>query len=373
MSEIAILGGGIIGLSLAWRLAQRGVAVRVFDRGGPSATAAAAGMLAPSFEAEGLSSGLAPPLQRAGFKSLALWTEFARELEAESGVFLDFRRDGIFRVSANAARLDAIFALTQSLATFGGRAERVSAAALARAEPGLARDLAGAVFAAGEGEVDPRQVRRALVTALQKRGRAVERRTVRSLTAGDNGVDIAFDDGASVRAEYAVLASGAAAALAGAELASAVFPVKGEAFALATPTSLLSRVVRGDGAYLCPKADHRLVVGATSLPHEESEDVDDARLANLRSRAEEIAPGLVRAREIERWSGLRPGTPDEAPLLGPARDMPRLFYALGHYRNGVLLSPWTADVLARRLSGEVDPLLAAFAPDRFHCGRQDHA
>jgi glycine/D-amino acid oxidase-like deaminating enzyme len=160
-----------------------------------------------------------------------------------------------------------------------------------------------------------------------------------------------------------------------------VFPVKGEALALARPSSAPSRVIRTRSAYLCPKADGRVIVGATEIVRDRSLTTDGARIDALKAGAVRAAPVLASAREIERWAGLRPATADGLPIIGPAPEGPKgLLYALGHYRNGVLLAPATAEALAQLIldaarfsplpqAGEGNSSFAAFSAARFHQSR----
>lgn len=357
---IVVIGGGVIGLAIAWRLAQRGVRARVFDSGAPQATRAAAGMLAPSFE---MGSGA---LFAFGRKSLALWRDFAAELEAESGETVDYRADGILGVAATEEEAAALASRAARLEQIGAPVERLSPADIARLEPALRTGLLCGILTPEDGEVDPRRVLAALTAALRRRGVTIERATVRRIEARGDGVEIAVD-GVIIAAKTAILAAGSyAASVVGAGASARILPVKGEALALAAPARVLRRVVHSETAYLCPKADGRIVIGATSLPGDGSEGVDGERIAALRADAEALCPALRPLSETERWSGVRPGTLDGAPLIGPDPDGPKgIVYALGHYRNGVLLAPATAEALtAFLMSGVVGPELQAFWPGR---------
>lgn len=358
MTEVAVIGSGIFGLACAFRLVEAGVRVRVYDDGGPVATAAAAGMLTPSFEAA--HEPFSPDLLAFAYEGLALWPEFAAALAAETGIDVDLRFGalGVARDDAEAVRLAHVA---------GTGIARLSPEEARRLEPALA-PVAAAVFAPAEGEVDPRLALEALRAALGRRG-VREARRVETLVADGAGFRIGFADGGAANVETVVLAAGALAGRIGGVAAAGartVFPVMGEALALDAPTAPLRHVVRGEGVYLCPKTDGRVVVGATSLAFGGALDVDDARIRGLRGKAEGIVPALAALRERERWAGLRPATPDGAPLLGPHRDGPaRLFFALGGYRNGVLLAPAVAAAIAEGVGGGSPAGFAAFAPDRF--------
>jgi glycine oxidase len=364
-SGLVVIGGGIIGLAVAWRLAHQGLRPRVLDAGSPGATRAAAGMLAPSFETA--SGPLADPLFAFSRQSLALWRDFAAELEAESGVTIDYRADGVLGVATNPAEGAALARRAERLSGLGVRVETLGSDDIARLEPSLAPGLQSGVFAPEDGQVDPRRVLTALQCALERRGVAIERFEVKRIDERSGRIVITETSGADLVAEKAILAAGSFAhKIAGARSPRGfrIFPVKGEALAL--QGAPLRHVVRSDGAYLCPKADGRTVIGATSLPNDETSEVDEARIAALRVRAEALCAALRALPEQERWSGLRPATEDGAPIIGPDPEGPEsLFYALGHYRNGVLLAPATAAAIVRRLrSGIEGAETEAFRPRR---------
>ncbi|MEQ8748513.1 MAG: glycine oxidase ThiO [Amphiplicatus sp.] len=366
-ADIVIVGGGVIGLSLAWRLAQSGAAPLVIDAGLPSATAAAAGMLAPSFEHA--VSPLAGPLYRLSVKSLAAWRAFAAELEEESGETIDYRPTGAlgaaFRPSEE-AELRASFA---ELAASGARVEWLDAAAARALEPHLNETLRGGLFAPDDGQVDPMLTAKALRRAIEQCGGAFLPARVRAIEAEDDD-RILLDGGDEISAGVVVLAAGAMVSSVGLAAPPPVFPVKGEALALAALDAPIRHVVRAPGAYLCPKADGRLVVGATEAPHDASLEPTSTGVESLKAAAARAAPILGRLDELGRWAGLRPATPDAAPILGRSAKAPSgLVHALGHYRNGVLLAPATADLLASLILKDAQaPELAVFSPDRFTGG-----
>lgn len=357
--DVLILGAGVIGASIAWRLAAAGLDVVVVDAGAaggtPPATLASAGMLAPSFERAHL--GAETPLAAFSRESLRQWADFAAALEAASGLSVDFDRRGVLAVAFDEAGLAA---LRQSTA-----GEALSGDAARALEPALAPEVIGAVFSAGDAQVDPLLVARALDVAMAGAGvRALRGRRAVAIEGGD-GYRVLLDDGARLSAGLVVIATGARLP-AGAPLADgAVFPVKGEAYAAARPAAGPWRVIRSAGAYLCPKADGRVFVGATELPGETGLDVRADAIDALAAAAAKAAPAMRGARELSRWAGLRPATADGAPIIGSsATTGDRLFYALGHYRNGVLLAPATAAALAALILGGA-PAPAAFSPDRF--------
>ncbi|MGE0409967.1 MAG: glycine oxidase ThiO [Amphiplicatus sp.] len=359
MSEkIVIVGGGAIGLSIAWRLSASGARVAVIDAGArlPAATAAAAGMLAPSFEkSEGL---LGARLRALSVASLARWKSFAAALEAEAGMTIGYRARGVLGVALNAEEAAALKALHETQAR---GAEWLDGRAARRREPALTENVVAGLFAPEEGEVDARRLAAALRRAIARRGGVFVEDVVARVAAGR----VEMAGGAVIEADRVVLAAGALAPAIEIEGGGAppLFPVKGEALALASDGSLLRHVVRGAGAYLCPKADGRIIVGASERPHDATFAPSPETIEAFKGEAARLVPATARLAEAERWAGLRPGTPDKAPLLGEAAGV---VYALGAYRHGVLLAPEiAAGIAALLLDGDVSPVIRAFAPNRF--------
>lgn len=365
MTDVAVIGAGVIGLSVAWRASGRGHRVRVFDGGGPRATEAAAGMLAPSFESAAEHG--AGDLARFSLASLALWPQFAAALEKDTGVFVDFRL-GVVGVAVSDGGGETLAKSVRNAMMKGGVVGMIGVAEALRLEPALTPRLAAAAYAPDEGEVDPRRVLRALGVALAERGVTIEKRVVARVEEKAGSLWLHFEDGATpVSAGRVIVAAGGLVSrIGGARAAAHVFPVMGEALSLDAPAAPLRRVVRAEGVYLCPKADGRLVVGATSVPYGGSTAVDDRRIRHLRARANETAPALAGLTERERWAGLRPATADGAPILGPDPDGPEgLLYAIGHYRNGVLLAPATAEAVVEALDGGEPAAFRIFGAGRF--------
>ncbi len=356
--DVIIAGGGVIGLMTAYALTGEGVRVTVIDSGAPAATNAAAGMLAPSFERALSASTAHDAFAR---HSLDRWRELAPMIEEESGIPVDFQQTGILSV-AFADEMKGAF--PEDLQ--GG--EPLSAADARALESALSDEIARAWFAPSDGQIDPRALLRALEAALARRGAAILRGVRVTAVEARSGAlsGVTLSNGETISAGAAIIATGAAIDGVAAHSAGAIFPVKGEALALRRIASAPRHVIRTRNAYLCPKADGRIIVGATEITGDRSLAPDGVRIDALKAGAVRAAPALARAAEIERWAGLRPATADGLPVIGPAPEGPSgLFYALGHYRNGVLLAPATADALARLIvSGEADEDIAAFSPSR---------
>jgi glycine oxidase len=368
--NVIIAGGGVIGLSLAWRLLQEKARVTVIDAGArkPSATWAAAGMLAPSFERGG--GAVAEPLYRFSAASLKRWRGFAEELEAAAGMSIDCRPFGIIGAAFDEMSAGELEESHDHLALRGANVEWIDGRAARELEPAISQKAIAALYAVDDGQVDARLALIALRRAVARAGGVIIDDAVTRVRSRNGAADaVETLKGATIGADRIVIAAGAAAAAieTGAPT-PAVFPVKGEAVALSMRNPLVTRVVRGPGAYLCPKSQGRLVIGATEVPHDETLEPSAPAIDALRRAAAVAAPAVASLAEEERWAGLRPATPDAAPILGTDPRGPEgLVFALGHYRNGVLLAPETAALLAPLIMvGKEAPELDAFRPDRFN-------
>lgn len=361
--DIAVIGGGVIGLSLARALARRGAELALFDAGSviPPATSAAAGMLAPSFENSERGGELSERLYHFGARALSMWPDYAADLEEESGIDIDFRGHGTLGVAFSENEARELSAQAGLVSALGGEAFMISGDEARRMEPALSKDISAALWAPRDAQVDPRRLLIALRAATGEKTVQHFAEKVTRIDVKESQAVIAAESGESYSARKVVLSGGAVSGLASSEL---VFPVKGDATAVEIEEGALTRVVRAPGAYLCPKAGGRLVIGASEEHGRDDHEVEPEAIDRLRSNAARAAPMLARAGELERWSGLRPGTPDSAPILGQAKN--GLYLALGHYRNGVLHAPASAaDMAAFILEGESNADLESFNPSRF--------
>jgi len=365
--DIAIIGGGIIGLAVARALAGEKARVVVIDAGNetPPATDAAAGMLAPSFEA---GAGEPDALYGLSVRSLAAWPDFAAALEDETGMEVDFRNDGILGVAFDERQAAALKESCDVLRARGAAVSFLDGTAARSLEPLLSDKIVAALYAQDDAQVDPRKVLTALRATVRKNvGPVLAARAVNAGLANGRHV-LTLSTGEHLEAETLVLASGAASAqLVGGLPPPPVTPVKGEALAVQMGGREPRRVIRGPGAYLCPKADARMVIGATEAAGRDDYEVDGHAIRELKARADKVIPAAEPWPEVERWAGLRPATPDGAPILGRDRRGPEgVFLALGHHRNGILLAPSTGELLALEVTGQ-PPLtvLQPFRPERF--------
>lgn len=365
---VLIIGAGVIGLALGWRLVQAGLAVQVFERGqaGRGTSWLAAGMLAPDAEI-GFEELDLYELNR---KSLALWPGFAAELEAETGQRVDYRMEGTLivaddRDSAAALRRLYAFQKEQGLAV-----DWLTGAEALEQEPFLSPRLTAAIYAPGDHQVDNRAVIAALKAAFLKHGGQLHEHTpVQAIVSDGQHPRVRTEQGAEVEGRCVVVAAGAwsqqVGGLTPAQMPS-VRPVKGQVIQLQMERPFaLRHVVRGPDAYLAPKSNGRLVVGATSEEMGFDTRVTAGGLYKILEGAWEIVPGVYDLPVTDSWAGLRPSSLDHAPLLG-ASAAPGVFFATGHYRHGILLAPITAESMCRLiLHQETTPFLEPFSPLRF--------
>jgi glycine oxidase len=363
-----VVGGGVIGLGIAWRAALAGMTVTVVDQApGRGASWAAAGMLAPVTEVHyGEQALLALNLAAA-----ARWPGFAVELEEASGRPVGYRPAGTLSVARDADDNAALEDLYQFQLRCGLEVERLRSRECRQLEPGLAPSIRGGVLAAGDHQVDNRALVEALLAAGHKAGVGlVEDRAVQLATDGDRVTGVVLAGGERLAAKTVVLAAGCwSGGLGGlaAEALPPVRPVKGQLLHLRGPADqpLCSRNVRGLEAYVVPRSDGRVVVGATVEEQGFDTQVTAGAVHDLLRAALELLPDVAELELVETVAGLRPGSPDNAPMLGPAGP-DGLVVATGHYRNGILLTPVTADTVTELLvTGQVPGLIAPFGPDRF--------
>ena len=372
-SDVLVIGGGIIGLVTAWRAAQRGFATAVVDpEPGGGAAQVAAGMLAAVTE---LHYG-EQTLLGLNLASARRYPDFAAELTDLTGHDLGYRRCGTLAVAMDAddrAHLRDLHALQRQS---GLESEWLSGRECRRLEPMLAPGVRGGLRVDGDHQIDPRRLARALVAACERAGVTFHRTwTERLDVVRDRATGVTTTDGTELGADQVVLAAGSLSGrLAGVpdQVLPPVRPVKGQVLRLTVPqryAPFLSRtvraMVRGSQVYLVPRESGELVVGATSEELGWDTTVTAGGVYELLRDAHELVPGITELPLTETRAGLRPGSPDNAPLLGPTA-LDGLLLATGHYRNGVLLTPVTGDALAHALAtGELPDEARPFTPKRF--------
>ncbi|HEX5543549.1 MAG TPA: glycine oxidase ThiO [Micromonospora sp.] len=350
--EIAVVGGGPIGLAIAWRCAQRGMRVTVYDPAvGSGASDVAAGMLAPVAEAYFGEEALTALL----VESAGRWPSFVEELRQASGMDVGYRAEGTLVVALTADDLAAARRLWTYQQELGLAITALPPGRLREREPLLSPRVRGGAYAPDDHQVDPRRLTAALRSAAERVGVVILPEPVAELS--------------EVAADTVVVAAGhATAALTGLP----VRPVKGQVLRLRAPgdaTLGFRHVIRGyaDGrpVYLVPRDNGEVVVGATVEERSDATVTAGAVLDLLRA-AVDLVPEIAEYDLVETRVGLRPGTPDNAPLLGALPGRAGVIVAAGHYRHGIVLAPVTADLIAELVvTGVPNPMLAPFAPERF--------
>ena len=366
--DVAIIGGGVIGASIAFELAGAGLRVSVFDRQEPGCEAswAAAGMLSPAPD-----SPRDLPLVPLGRESLRLYPDFVASIEQVSGQSARLARPGAFEVftgpNAEADR-DRRVAECRRL---GISAEVVPLDTARNAEPVLRATAGSVAWLPEEATVEPRALTSAVVAAAQRRGAEIRSYSpVTGLVLDGGSCRGLIAGGEEVSAAQVVLAAGCFSNQVAAESDAwgpyaPTRPVRGQMAALCPDGAGLQRVLRSTRGYLVPRQDGRVVAGSTSEEAGFDKRVTPQGMRKIFDAALELLPGLAGAEVIETWSGLRPGTPDDLPILGPT-DLEGLLIATGHYRNGILLAAVTAKLMREWI---VDARTAfdtqAFSPMRF--------
>jgi glycine oxidase len=374
-ADVLVIGGGVIGLSIAWRAAQQGQHVVLADpQPGLGATHAAAGMLTPIAEAayaEREIFGL-------GLDSLRRYPAFIAELQAATGLPTGFRQDGTLQVAYDSDDLAMLTETRLLQESFGVQLRQLTARECRAAEPMLDPSVRGGLLAPDDGSVDPRLLATALERAAKNSGtRLVRQGVTEVLCSAGRATGARLSGDSVVSADWIVLAAGwQSASIAGlpAAVAPPVRPVKGQIIRLRTTpmtaaAGLLQRtvrgIVRGSSVYLVPRDSGELVVGATQEELGADTAVTAGGVWALLRDARLLVPGITELEIADTIAGLRPGTPDNAPVIGPS-ELAGLVFATGHFRAGVLLAPVTADTVAAFLrTGTPDPSWQPFAAARF--------
>lgn len=365
-TEIVVVGGGVVGLSTAWRFAQAGSSVTLLERGllGSGASSAAAGMLAPFAEAAN-----AGPFSDLGRKSLELWGSFAEELKQCSALDPELVRTGLLRVAEGDQDEADLRETYSSMRNMGSRVEWLDEKSVRSVEPALSTAVTGAIYSPTEWQVDPRRVIAALGVAAASAGVVVhehveavgfetEAGRVRAVTA----------HGRRVPGERFVIAGGSWNTNIFRWLGEhvPVKPIRGQIAALGPcrPQPLAHTVYSRNG-YLVPRTSGRILAGSTEDDAGYDSRPTASGIAGIVSRAVALAPALEHAPVETVWAGLRPMSPDRMPILGKLPNWDNVFAAAGHFRNGILLAPVTARLLTKLIVDDVDEIDPAFAPERF--------
>jgi glycine oxidase len=367
--RVVVIGAGVMGLGIAWRLAGR-ADVTVFDRGkaGGGASHAAAGMLAACCEAEPGEEALVA----LGRDSQARWPGFADELLRVSGVDVELRKEGTLVLALTADDQATLAHSLEFQKKLGLPLEWLSSGATRAREPHLAGKIAGAVFSPQDHQVDNRKLAHALRIAADAAGATIhEHRPVKEISVqAGRATGVLFEDGTHADADIVVLAAGAWSRGIGGlppDRRPPVRPVKGQMLSLRMDVAapLLNHVLWAPDAYLVPRHDGRLIIGGTVEEKGFDETITAGGMLTLLEAAWRAIPAIEELPIDEIWVGHRPGSRDDAPILGRA-PLDNLFYATGHHRNGILLAPVTADAMAKLILDDVvEPAIRPFGLERF--------
>lgn len=364
--DVAVIGGGVIGCSVAYHAARRGARVALFEAGqiGSGASGAAAGMLAA--QAEAREPG---PFLNLLLASREMHRPFGEELYEETGLDPEYIWAGTLRAAADESSAEDLRVRYLWQKQRGLSARWMVPDEARDLEPALSSRTVAALYLPEDGQVNSPRLVRALSLAAARRGTRIEEFTnVCGLVVERSRIEGVRTSAGETAAGTVVLASGASSAslVRGLDVEVPVHPVKGEILA-AVPRSLpIKANVWDDRCYMVPKRDGRVVIGATEEPGVRDPRPTLGGIAALSGAAVRLVPGISDAPFASAWGGLRPGTPDGLPVLGPVEDLEGLLLATGHYRNGVLLAPLTGEVISTLALGETPVKdISPFSPDRF--------
>jgi glycine oxidase len=363
-AEVVIVGGGVIGLSIARELALRGVGdVMLIECSSLAAEAsyAAAGLLAPQAETD-----RADDFFRLACQSRNLYPALAASLLAETGIDIELDMTGSLYLAFTETDQAEIEKRCDWQTRAGLPVEKVTAAEARALEPSISESAIGALLFPQDIQVENRRLLTALIAANDKlKVRLVTDTKVESLRVEHGRVTGVVTANGFVSARQVVLAGGAwTSLLTNAEAAVRIEPVRGQIVCLQTVPRFIRHVLYSPRGYLVPRRDGRILAGSTSEHVGFEKQVTAAGIHSVLSNTLEIAPVAAEFAIIDTWSGLRPRATDELPVIGPCTDIDGLFYATGHYRNGILLAPVTAELIAEAIAGNVQSI-SPFAPNRF--------
>ena len=369
--DVAIIGGGVIGCAIAWRLGQAGLRVAVIERGelGREASYAAGGMLAPLAEAD-----QADDFFHLCVQSRAMYADFARELREVSGIDIEYRSEGTLYLSLTEADDEELEHRWQWQHAAGLNVKRLNAECVRKLEPLVNKSLRWALKFPDDHQVNNRQLTRALALAAQSVNVALlthteAQRLLIETRAGQKQMRGVATARGELRVRTVIIAAGSWSSLLAADerpARYAVEPVRGQMIAVEMPAPPLRHVIYSRRAYLVPRAGGFLIAGSTTERVGYDQRITAGGMASITMRATEIMPGFGELAITETWAGLRPHTADDLPILGADPHINGLLHTTGHYRNGILLCPITARAISDLIiKGDCAINLAPFSPARF--------
>jgi glycine oxidase len=357
--DVIVIGAGVIGAACAWRLAQAGARVRLMERSAPAGEASQAALGVLQYHAK---PGAPPSYQALSLRNRELFPLLLDELRSLTGERVPYIEPGMLSIALSEADLPALEALCAVNAKLGFEAERLTAEECRLLEPGVNPAVLSGVFMPADAWVDNTALTLALVNAAQLAGVELARANVEAVHSQAGRVTGVRAGGQDHPAEWVVLAAGCWSGQVQGVPPLPVMPVRGQA--LAAGGQPLRRMVASAAGYVVPRGD-QVLVGATVEHVGFEEGTTLSGLAELTRIGLDIAPRLGSLPFMGAWSGLRPGTPDGLPLIGPFDELPNLIAATGHFRNGILLAPATAEIVRARVTGQAPPVAADdFLPGR---------
>lgn len=368
-ANVVVIGGGVIGLAVSRALALRGVNdVVLIERGslGTESSSAAAGMLAPQAEADN-----ADLFFRLCCRSRDMYVAFAEDLRAETGIDIELDTTGTLYLAFNEPDQEEIERRHQWQTRAGLPVEKLSAEDVRNLEPCVSENTRAALKFPLDIQVENRRLLSALATSNEKLGvRLATGVTVESIQVSRNRVEGVQTSRGFVAAPYVIVAGGAWTSFIGSSNQQlpkiSIEPVRGQMLSFETNPSIASHIIYSPRGYIVPRHNGRLLAGSTTEHAGFDKRVTAAGVHSILSHALEITSRIAGLPLVDSWAGLRPCAPDNLPVLGPYDGIEGLIYATGHYRNGILLTPITAELIAGVIADNVvSELIGPFAPDRF--------
>lgn len=355
--DVIVVGAGVIGCTIAYRLAQNKLKVAVFDKGRPGceASRAAAGMLAPHAD---VFHAAPPVLQALCTESLALYPAFVNELQDLTGINIGYQTGGSICLATDFAEAQLLAGLAERLLQQGRAPQELAQEELRQRVPGITDSIEGALFLEGDHYVNNRELMTALTGACSRVGvHLVSSEPVMEVLSQNRQVTGVRLPRGIVEAGSVINAAGCwAGGLSPSGTELAVRPSRGQMVCINVQPQLYSSLIHSSECYVVPWPDGRVLIGSTLENVGYRNEVTAGGVEHLLHAALRLLPSLETGILTETWAGLRPATPDDLPILGPARDYENFFYATGHFRNGILLAPVTAALLS-------DTILHGVAPD----------
>jgi glycine oxidase len=363
--DVAVIGGGVIGLAVAWRAARAGLSVAVVDpEPGSGSSHFAAGMIAPVGEVEfGEEAVIA-----LNCDSAARYPSFIAELELDAGRRAGYLQNGTLHVATDADEQSSLERLYRHRQELGLPVQRLTSRETRQLEPSLSPSIRGGMLVESDHQVDPRAMVAALLQACNRLGVEIRRSRGRLTVAAGRAAGVLLEGGENLASSQVVLAAGCWSQTIGgipAEDIPPTRPIKGQILRLRGDPAMVTRSIRSEHIYMVPRGDGRVVIGGTMEEHGFDTTVTAGAVLQMLDDARALVPDVTELELVEASAGLRPGSPDNMPIVGEATT-PGLIVATGHFRNGFLLAPATADAVAGVLAGGAWPeATRAWSPARF--------